>query len=285
MSSPALHLRGSIKYKLHPVVIFSILDQYKRRNTEEARVIGTLLGERKGNEIHISNCFRVPHAEQGEDAATVDIDYHNNMLALHLRVNPKEVVVGWFTTGEKINYLSSLMHEAYQAQTENPVLLTVDTGLTNFRLGVKAYVGKTIKVNEKPVIARFESVSLEYFAYEEEKIGVDALITGHPENKNLDAPATILSDFDGLELSMGKLLENLETVTAYVNKVVEGKVKGDPEIGRAISAALASVPNLDTHSFEKIYSSNMQDLLMILYLSNLSRAQLALSDKISGLLQ
>ena len=76
-----------------------------------------------------------------------------------------------FTTGEKINYLSSLMHEAYQAQTENPVLLTVDTSLTNFRLGVKAYVGKTIKVNEKPVIARFECASLEYFAYEEEKIG------------------------------------------------------------------------------------------------------------------
>lgn len=26
----------------------------------------------------------------------VDIDYHHNMLASHLKVNPKEVIVGWY---------------------------------------------------------------------------------------------------------------------------------------------------------------------------------------------
>ena len=26
----------------------------------------------------------------------VDIDYHHTMLASHLKVNPKEVIVGWY---------------------------------------------------------------------------------------------------------------------------------------------------------------------------------------------
>lgn len=26
----------------------------------------------------------------------VDIDYHHNMLASHLKVNPKEIIVGWY---------------------------------------------------------------------------------------------------------------------------------------------------------------------------------------------
>jgi len=284
MSSPALHLRGAVRYKLHPVVIFSILDHYKRRDPGQERVIGTLLGERKGDEVHISNCFRVPHAEQADEVASVDIEYHSNMLALHAKVNPKEVVIGWFTTGDKITYLSSQIH-AYQQLTEQPVLLTVDTSLTKERLGVKAYVGKTVKVAEKSVVARFERASLEYFALEAEKIGVDALINGIPEDKRLDAPATIMSDFEGLELSVSRLEEMLETVAKYVSSVVDGKTKGDPEIGRAISAALAAVPLVDGVAFEKMFASNMQDLLMIMYLSNMTRAQLGLADKINAGLQ
>jgi translation initiation factor 3 subunit F len=284
MSAPALHLRGSTKYKLHPVVVFSILDFYKRRSEGQDRVIGTLLGERKGNEVHITNCFRVPHAEQADEVATVDVEYHVNMCSLHSRVNPKEVVVGWFTTGGSITYLSSQIHAVYEQQTESPVLLLVDTTLTNHRLAVKAYQGKTLKVAEKPVVARFERTCLEYSAHEAEKIGVDALITGQPDGKQLDAPATILSDFDSLELSVSKLLDMLEAVSAYVTKVVEGKIPGDPEIGRAIGAALAAVPNIDSSNFDKMFTSNIQDLLMIVYLSNLTRAQLALADKISGLL-
>lgn len=44
-------------------MVFGILDQYKRRGPKQERIIGTLLGERKGSDVYISNCFRVPHVE------------------------------------------------------------------------------------------------------------------------------------------------------------------------------------------------------------------------------
>ncbi len=69
--SQSLHLHVSRlrpKHKLHPVVVFSILDHYKRRAEEQHRVIGTLLGEKRGNEIIIKNCLPVQHTEK-EDTA------------------------------------------------------------------------------------------------------------------------------------------------------------------------------------------------------------------------
>ena len=53
---------------IEPVVLFSILDHALRRNANQKRVIGTMLGIRSddGTEIEIRNCFAVPHNESSE---------------------------------------------------------------------------------------------------------------------------------------------------------------------------------------------------------------------------
>src|SRR5579862_1250938 len=53
---------------IEPVVLFSILDHALRRNANQKRVIGTMLGVRSddGTEVEIRNCFAVPHNEAGD---------------------------------------------------------------------------------------------------------------------------------------------------------------------------------------------------------------------------
>jgi len=116
------------------------------------------------------------------------------------------------------------------------------------------------------------------------KIGVDALISGVPEDNKLDAPATVLSDVESLDLSLSKLLDSLDIISNYITKVVEKKEKGDTEIGCAIAEALASIPFIESGRFKKMFNGTVQDLLMVVYLGNLSRTQVALADKITGLL-
>lgn len=50
---------------VNPLVFFSILDHYLRRNADQDRVIGTLLGVRSedGAEVEIKGCYPVPHLE------------------------------------------------------------------------------------------------------------------------------------------------------------------------------------------------------------------------------
>lgn len=58
-------------------------------------MIGTLLGRRTESEVEIRSAFAVLHSETDEQVA-VDMEYHRTMYELHHKVNPKEVIVGWY---------------------------------------------------------------------------------------------------------------------------------------------------------------------------------------------
>jgi translation initiation factor 3 subunit F len=226
----------------------------------------------------------VPHGEDEETIVLHD-EYHQTMLALHKRVNPNEVVVGWYSTQETINYVSSCVHQQYRKQVEEPVLMTVDVNVKKLhRMALRGYVGKQVKVGKKMSIARFEQVNLDVSAYESEKIAIDALINGAPDNDKLDAPATILTDFENLENSLEKLHALIQSVRTYLRKVEKGEIKGDREIGMAIQQAVAVIPHLTGSAFEKMFAQSAQDLLMVMYLTNVTRTHLILADKINYLL-
>lgn len=57
--------------KVHPVVLFSIIDHYTRRNEGQDRVIGTLLGSVRDGEVEVRNCFPVPHNETEEQVCAM----------------------------------------------------------------------------------------------------------------------------------------------------------------------------------------------------------------------
>ncbi len=67
MADQSLYLATTqtlVQVKVHPVVIFSILDHFVRRNDEsQQRVIGSLLGTNIDGVVEITNCFPVPHTE------------------------------------------------------------------------------------------------------------------------------------------------------------------------------------------------------------------------------
>lgn len=68
VSAHSLASQAPLTASIEPVVLFSILDHALRRNVNQKRVIGTMLGVRSddGTEIEIRNCFAVPHNESSE---------------------------------------------------------------------------------------------------------------------------------------------------------------------------------------------------------------------------
>jgi translation initiation factor 3 subunit F len=297
MSSDSLHLGGAeaVTYQLHPVVVLSILDHYKRRDPNLTSVVGTLIGKRRGNVVEVTNSFPVQHVESTTHLhAGIDTEYHTNMLKLQQRINP-DGVVGWYTTNDKISYVSYLLHEHYSHACQNPLMLTVDVGLTNARLAVKGNNSRTV-VRSTSVQARFDSfgvsdesnedrgvtecfhhVRLEYYGHEQETVGVDAMINSVPNGMGLDAPAAIRSDLNSLELSLTELKASIQTIQEYVQRVQRGEIKGDRMLGRQIANTLAQVPHLSP----EVAHDNIQDLLMVVYLAKLTRTQSALTDNIS----
>ena len=73
----------------------------------------------------------------------------------------------------------------------------------------------------------------------------------------------------------------LERVSAYVNEATSNPDKRDSSVGYLIESALSSVPRINPEQFDKMFNNSLQDMLMITYLTNLMRAQLAIADKLS----
>jgi len=55
-------------------------------------------------------------------------------------------------------------------------------------------------------------------------------------------------------------------------------------VGQAIHDAISAIPKIDPGRFKKLLNGTVQDLLMVVYLANLTQTQVALADKITGLL-
>lgn len=257
-------------------VVFSILDHHSRRNEHQDRVIGTLTGYDHNGHIEIRNAFPVPHTE--DDQVGVDIPFHKTMLGLHRKVAPKEVVVGWYSTGPSINDASVMIHDFYthEMSGQSPLHVTVDTSLANDTMAIKAWTHTPITLNDKPLGSHFLPVPLELRTNDQEKIGLDAIKL----RKGVGAQP-LSTDLESLQFSVKKLADLIDNVHEYVKKVLDGTIPGDNNIGRFLFSSLSVLPKIDPATLDRLFQNNIQDLLLLVYLSNLTRTQLQIAEKLT----
>ena len=90
--------------------------------------------------------------------------------------------------------------------------------------------------------------------------------------------APLASDIDFLQDSLHKLLTMLQTTLDYVNKVVEGQVEGDSNVGYIISQALSAIPRIDADAYQKTFSNSEKDIRMVQNLIALVEEQLNIAS-------
>ena len=297
-----VHGAGKVaSVRVHPVVVFNACDSYVRRQETQERVIGTLLGTvRHDGVVEIKNSYAVPHNEQNGQVY-VDVEFHRAMIDLHLRVNPTVKIVGWYSTGDGVVPTDALIHEFYAHECATPVHVTLDVTFADRDRLMRAWVGQSLAlgaapktaaaaaaaVGEKPAegaegadtaaepagatAIHFQEVQLVNQFDAAERVGVGALAS---EGSELSEKG------DDLGATVSKLTGMLEKAGSYVDAVVEGKTKGDAEIGRRLADALSAVPRLTKSQFEKLFGEGAQDMLLVTYLSNVTKMQLMLAEKL-----
>ena len=288
MSSLFLQEGQAPTVKVRPLVVFSILDAFRRRDPDCELVLGTLLGQRVNNIIEVRDAFAVPF-HKGVQKQFIGEEYAQEMLALKQSVSNDEVVGSFATTvsGQgKLNLTMSQISTFYQATYNNSDLihLVVDTEMTDLRIGVTGYVQKHLKLQDRLLASSFQQVKVAIANRSEVKSTVDFMM------KNLKLNATDLTesnanlvrnDMKNLENSIQRLLELLETVSDYAEKARVNPDARDGSLGYLIESALSSVPRINPAAFHKMFNDSLQDMLMITYLSNLMRAQVAVADKLA----
>jgi translation initiation factor 3 subunit F len=294
-----LSLPGSAPYEnvlISPVVVFNILDHFVRRGENQARVIGTLLGtiNEEDGSVVISNSYPVPHTET--EQVVVNMEFHRNMMALYKKIAPDEVIVGWYATGSRLYDTSQLIHNFYWREMNAPpvhLLVTVPEGESTAKptMGKRAAVTDQLTVlplysqqlalsDRGTLQEQFHPLNYQLLTGPADRVAFDAL-TSELSAENVDANAPLkLSDLATLEHAVTRVLQYIDQVHDYLSRVVDGKEQTpSAEVGRLISDTLALLPHSEPN-FEKIFTHGLQDVLMLVYLANLTRTHLLLAEKL-----
>ena len=110
--------------------MLSIVDHYIRlaKDTKK-RVIGTLLGEYSDNNVlEVTNCYAVPFEEDKDEPDSIwffDHIYHENMFNMMRKINSKEKIIGWYSTGPDIKKNDIQINEILRRYNSSPVFVII----------------------------------------------------------------------------------------------------------------------------------------------------------------
>lgn len=266
------------KVFIHPVILFNIVDNFERRNDNNKRVIGTLLGRYDKGVVKVMESFAVPHQET-EEEVSMDMEYAMRIAELQKKVNTNIYTVGWYSSGYMINEYSNLIHAFYKCQCPTPIHLTVDTNLKDLKMGINTHISLPIGVKNGTEGCIFTPVPCTISGADAEKVGLKFFQQCRSGKKN--------PNFNDQEQVIGAcddMVRQINMVMSHVKKVMSGEAEADKELGRQLMEVVRAVPHLDTDTLTNMLNSHMQDLLAVEYLTHLTKQQLAISARLNEIL-
>ncbi|GAA6024748.1 hypothetical protein JCM11491_004799 [Sporobolomyces phaffii] len=288
--------------QVSPMPLAAILDHHLRRPESQDRVFGTLLGVRSDldNSVQVRNAFGVPYEAHGKGQVTIDMDHHRALLDLHLKVNPREVVVGWYATSPALNSFSALIHSFYTSESAPfpAVHLTLDPESLAFTTYVSSPIGTSLRADHLTFVPVVSSLQVA----EQERPGLDLLaqnLTSLERSAStppqIDSDVNVASPLATLHSLVEKVSIMLDQVLEYVRQVAAGEREGDEKVGRALLETVGHVPASvgakstsgtkksgdKAKDFEEEFNAHLADVLMVSYLANLVKTQTEISSRLN----
>lgn len=93
----------------------------------------------------------------------------------------------------------------------------------------------------------------------------------------------ILSNRDVMLKNLQNLITGLNECEAYIEKVVEGEIVGDAEIGRMMNKCMGQFNSQDMLLLEQLIKTNFQDAMLTNSLTKLQMSQVHLTEKINSI--
>jgi 26S proteasome regulatory subunit N8 len=235
------------------------------------------------------------HAPKNHQQAVFYLDHNflENMLAMFRKVNAKERVIGFYSSGPQIRPNDLRIHDIVERFTgiytngskdmsipcHPAVFCIIDVRPGRVDLPVTSYkvieevegVGKTIQ-------RTFAHVASYMGAMEAEEVGVEHLLRDVHDPTVSSVASLIQGKLTGLATLQEKLVECKD----YLEQCASGDVKINVDILDNLQTILSLLPNLNT---PKLINSMMiltNDMHMAIYIASLIRTVIALHDLVNN---
>ena len=244
---------------VHPTVLLSVVDHYYRLAKEtNRRVVGALLGEYVDEKVDITNCYALPFEEDPKDKKVwyVDHVYSEQMFEMFQKINSKEKIVGWYSSGPKIRPHDIEINEVFRKYCDKPVFVIIDVQEKKESLGIPAesYIMKEEVDQDGQLIKTFFKLNTSIEASLPEQIGVEFMLKDINDPNRIGSASRIIND---KEQSLRALIYNIQEIFNLL-------------------------PNFDTESLIKAMSIQTNNNYLVLYLSWLAKTVVALHKLINN---
>lgn len=210
------------------------------------------------------------------------------MLHMFRKVNAKERIVGFYSTGPQIRPNDLRIHDMLtrflpKGTITPPVFCIIDVRPDRKSIPTTAY-----KMVEKAdgsgssanggVKKGFDHVPSLIGAMEAEEVGVEHLL------RDINDPtiSTVASLIEAKMGGLSSLSDKLSEMQAYLENAASGKIKPNSEIIANMQGILNLLPNLNVEDLVKAMLIKTNDLHMVIYLSSLIRSVIALHDLVNN---
>ena len=104
---------------MHLTVLLSVVDHYNRiAKDNKKRVVGVLLGEYGGRGDFDEDLFE-------PSVSFFDHIYHENMYKMMRKINSKESIIGWYSSGPAIKKANIEINEIFRKYNSNAVFVLI----------------------------------------------------------------------------------------------------------------------------------------------------------------
>ena len=269
---------------VHPIVLLSVVDHYHRLAKEtNRRVIGALLGEYNEGKVDITNCYALPFEEDPKDKKVwyVDHVYSEQMFEMFQKINTKEKLVGWYSSGPKIRPHDIEINEVFRKYCDKPVFVIIDVQEKKESMGIPAesYIMKEEVDQDGQLIKTFFKLNTIIEASLPEEIGVEFMLKDINDPNRIGSVSKIIND---KEQSLRALIKKLTDIKTYLTNAISGKIPINSQIVYNIQEIFNLLPNFDNESIIKAMSIQTNNNYLVLYLSWLAKTVVALHKLINN---
>ena len=275
---------SGLEFKLHPLVIINISDHFTRCSLNVktgGRVIGCLLGEQKGRVIHLTNTFEMIFKSDSEEQS-LDREHLSAKKDQYKTVFPDLEVIGWYSTGDKIQENDMQTHKLISEINESPVFLLLDPKISEASRDLPIMLYETeLHVIEGVPSQIFVQAKYTVDSLEAERVAVDQVARIVPSGK-ASSSEQLSSHMTGMQNAIKMLRDRIAVVLETVKLMRDGKVAYDHELLREISSLVRRLP-VGTDKIKDTLHSEYNDTLMMTYLSVMTKGNAAMHELVQKL--
>jgi len=278
----AVDSAASLDIQIHPLVVMSIADHYTRdialKAKSKKRVIGALAGQQNGRDVNVLESFEIAFNIDKNGHVDFDKKTFQADLDLFKEAYPTYEMLGWYSTGAKVDPYDLEIHKMMTTYNERPLYLLLNPNPADDTrdIPISVYETEVRVVNKDKTVTEFAKTSFKVTADEAERITVVhcAKVVGTDDSSG----SAVTSHYTTLGKAISQLSQRVHLLRAYLQDVASSSEPANQDILRQIKGLTKRLPTMESSEFKEEFLNEYNDAVLTTYLATITQGLNSIND-------